>query len=151
VRHRIRIDGAEVAPASPDSLVEAEPGVCSVLAGGKSYEVRIESGHVTVDGRKFAYDVEDPRQWKRSGAGASGQSRAAIVAPMPGKIVRILAAVGDEVEAGGGIVVVEAMKMQNEMKSPVSGRVAEIHAKENDSVVAGAVLAVIDSSGTPAG
>jgi biotin carboxyl carrier protein len=63
---------------------------------------------------------------------------------MPGKVVRILVAVGDEVEAGQGIVVVEAMKMQNEMKTPRAGRVAAIQAKENDSVVAGAVLAVID-------
>ena len=68
---------------------------------------------------------------------------------MPGKVVRILVAAGDEVAAGQGIVVIEAMKMQNEMKAPRAGRVAAIQARENDSVVAGAVLAVIDP--TPVG
>jgi biotin carboxyl carrier protein len=63
---------------------------------------------------------------------------------MPGKIVRILVAVGDAVVAGQGILVVEAMKMQNELKAPRDGRVAAIEISENDSVVAGAVLAIIE-------
>jgi biotin carboxyl carrier protein len=145
----IRIDGETVSPVSHNTLVEVEPGVYSILAGGASHEVRIEAtrvdaGQVTVAKRRFDYQVDDPRQWKRSGDAAGGQGRAAILAPMPGKVVRILVAVGDEVEAGRGIVVVEAMKMQNELKSPRAGRVAAIHAGENDSVVAGAVLAIID-------
>ena len=125
-------------------LLEVEPGVYSVLADGASYEVRVDAAEVTVGSRRFAYELEDPRQWKRSGDAAAGHGRAAILAPMPGKVVRILAAAGDEVEAGQGIVVVEAMKMQNEMKAPRAGRVAAIQVKENDSVVAGAVLAIID-------
>jgi biotin carboxyl carrier protein len=63
---------------------------------------------------------------------------------MPGKVVRILAAAGEEVAAGQGIVVVEAMKMQNEMKAPRAGRVIAITVRENDSVNAGAVLATIE-------
>jgi biotin carboxyl carrier protein len=63
---------------------------------------------------------------------------------MPGKVVRILVAVGDTVTAGQGIVVVEAMKMQNEMKSPRDGRVAAIKTAPNESVNAGAVLALIE-------
>jgi biotin carboxyl carrier protein len=123
--------------------------VYSILVEGSSYEVyieatRVDAGQVTVAKRHFDYQVDDPRQWKRSGDTAGGQGRAAILAPMPGKVVRIMVALGDEVEAGQGIVVVEAMKMQNEMKAPRSGKVAAIQVKENDSVVAGAVLAVID-------
>jgi biotin carboxyl carrier protein len=140
----IRIDGEAVCPVEHNTLVEVEPGVYSILVDGSSYEVRVEAGQVTVGKRHFDYQVDDPRQWKRSGAAAGGQGRAAILAPMPGKVVRILVAVGDDVEAGQGIAIVEAMKMQNEMKAPRAGRVAAIHANENDSVVAGFVLAVID-------
>lgn len=145
----IRIDGEITEPVLPDSLVEAEPGVYSILVDGASYEVRLESGsagagEVTVGNRRFAYEIEDPRQWKRSSGSTGGQGRAQILAPMPGKIVRILVSIGAEVNAGDGIVVIEAMKMQNELKAPRAGRVAEINGKENDSVIAGAVLAVID-------
>jgi biotin carboxyl carrier protein len=145
----IRIDGEAVSPDSSNTIVEVEPGVYSILADGASHEVRVEAGQVTVGNRRFDYQIDDPRQWKRSGDAAGGQGRAAILAPMPGKVVRILVAVGDIVEAGQGIIVVEAMKMQNEMKAPRAGRVAAIHAKENDGVVAGAVLAVIDSEIDP--
>ena len=133
-------DKSETSPQN----VEVEPGVYSVLSAGRSWEVRVTADELTIDGHRFRFEVEDPRQWKRSGAGAGAQGRTAILAPMPGKIVRILVAVGDEVAAGQGIVVVEAMKMQNEMKAAKVGRVTAIEVKENDSVTAGAVLAVIE-------
>jgi biotin carboxyl carrier protein len=149
----IRIDGEPVSPVPYKTLVEVEPGVYSILVEGASHEVRLEAtrvdtGQVTVGNRRFDYEIDDPRQWKRSDDAAGGQGRAAILAPMPGKVVRILVAVGDEVEAGRGIIVVEAMKMQNEMKAPRAGRVSAIQVKENDSVVAGAVLAIIDPKST---
>lgn len=140
----IRIDGETVNPISSATIVEVEPGVYSILVDGASQEVRVDAGQVSIGNRRFDFTIDDPRQWKRSGDAAGGQGRAAILAPMPGKVVRVLVAVGDQVEAGQGIVVVEAMKMQNEMKAPRAGRVAAIQAKENDSVVAGTVLAVID-------
>jgi len=145
----IRIDGEPVDPISHATVVEVEPGVYSILVDGASHEVRVEAGqgdagNATVGKRRFDYQIDDPRQWKRSASAEGGQGRAAILAPMPGKVVRILVAVGDEVEAGQGIVVVEAMKMQNEMKAPRAGRVAAIQVKENDSVVAGAILAVVE-------
>jgi biotin carboxyl carrier protein len=142
------IDGEAVGPVPHNTLVEVEPGVYSILADGASHEVRVDAGQVTVGNRRFDYQIDDPRQWKRSDGTAGGQGRAAILAPMPGKVVRILVAVGDNVEAGQGIIVVEAMKMQNEMKAPRAGRVAAIQVKENDSVVAGAVLAVIEPAPT---
>jgi biotin carboxyl carrier protein len=126
------------------NIVETEPGVYSVLLNGASYEVRVLGDEVMVDGHVFHLASEDPRQWKRSSgaAGSAGQIR--ITASMPGKIIRVLAAAGDEVTAGQGVVVVEAMKMQNELKSPRAGRVTAIKVQENDSVTAGAVLAIIE-------
>lgn len=149
MKPRILIDGEAVSPVSYNTLVEVEPGVYSILVDGASYEARVDAGQVSVGKRRFDYQVDDPRQWKRSGGAAGAHGRAAILAPMPGKIVRILVATGDEVQEGQGIIVVEAMKMQNEMKAPRAGRVADIEVKENDSVIAGAVLAVIDPTPTP--
>lgn len=143
MKNIIRIDGEVTAPAEDAQIVETEAGVYSILIDGASYEARVESGAVTVNGRRFTFEIEDPRAWKRGGDAAGTSGRASIVAPMPGKIVRLLAKAGDEVEAGQGIIVVEAMKMQNEMKAPRAGRVAAIEVKEGDSVAAGAVLAVI--------
>ena len=141
----ILINGEPAHTIADATIVEVEPGVYSILVDGASYDVRVVAGQVTVGKRRFDYDIDDPRQWKGSDGAAGGAGRAVIVAPMPGKVVRVLVAVGDQVEAGAGIVVVEAMKMQNELKAPRSGRVSAIQAQENDSVVAGATLAVIEA------
>jgi biotin carboxyl carrier protein len=87
----------------------------------------------------------DPKRL-RSGqsAGAHHTGAAEIVSPMPGKIVRVLLRTGDKVEAGAGIIVVEAMKMQNEMKAPKAGIVISINANEGATVNAGDVLAVVE-------
>jgi biotin carboxyl carrier protein len=69
---------------------------------------------------------------------------AEILAPMPGKVVRVQTEAGASVEKGTGVVVVEAMKMQNEMKSPRAGVVVSINVKPGDTVNAGQVLAVIE-------
>jgi acetyl/propionyl-CoA carboxylase alpha subunit len=139
----VRIDGKAVPPASGD-IVETEPGVYSVLVDGASYEVRIQEHQISIGEHRFHYQIDDPRQWKRSGGAAGAHGRASIVAPMPGKVVRVLVAIDDAVVAGQGIVVVEAMKMQNELKAPRDGRVTAIHVAEHDGVNAGAVLAVIE-------
>ena len=141
---RILINGEPVEPHTSATLTETEPGVYSVLVDGASHEARVLGNEIAIAGHHFTFEVEDPRQWKRSAGPAAAHGHAIIKAPMPGKVVRILVAVGDEVVAGQGIVVVEAMKMQNELKAPRAGRVAAIEAKENDSVNAGAVLAVIE-------
>jgi biotin carboxyl carrier protein len=129
--------------SAPD-IVEVEPGVYSVIDGTTSWEVRVAGSEIAIGEHHFLFEVDDPRQWKRSRHAADTQGRASIAAAMPGKIVRVLVAVGDEVAAGQGIMVVEAMKMQNELKAPRDGRVTAIEVKENDSVNAGAVLATIE-------
>jgi biotin carboxyl carrier protein len=138
----IRINGETVALPEPD-IIEAESGVYSILIGGKSFEARVADHEITIDGRQFLFEIDDPRQWKRAARGVGAHS-GSITAAMPGKIVRILVALGDSVAAGQGILVVEAMKMQNELKSPRDGRVTAIEVKENDSVIAGALLARIE-------
>jgi biotin carboxyl carrier protein len=126
-------------------VAPAGPGRFSVLLNGRSYRVALGArGEVFVDGRRLAIEVFDPRDL-RAGAGArANQGRQEITAPMPGKIIRLLVSPGDEVEDGQGLVVVEAMKMQNEMKSPKAGRVAEVRTSENATVAAGDVLVVIE-------
>ncbi len=96
---------------------------------------------ITIGGARFAFRNRRPQAMEAFHA-RRGRShgRASITAAMPGKIVRVLVAVGEEVAAGQGILVIEAMKMQNELKSPRGGRVTAIEVKENDSVNAGALL-----------
>ena len=77
-------------------------------------------------------------------AGRAVHGRESILAPMPGKIVRLLVAPGDSVEAGQGIIVIEAMKMQNELKARRSGRVVALPVREGETVAAGAVLATFE-------
>jgi biotin carboxyl carrier protein len=116
----------------------------SVLIGGRSYSVVSANGAIRVNGRAFSIELFDPRERRGHGPGGTGEGRQDIVTPMPGKIVRVLVAVGDAVDAGQGLVVVEAMKMQNEMKSPKAGKVVEVKTKPDATVAAGEVLVVIE-------
>ena len=124
-----------------------EPGIYSVLLDGRSYDASVERTDraliVTVDGYRFEIEVRDPRRWSRGSGRADAEGRETLAAPMPGKVVRVLVAAGDAVGSGQGIVVVEAMKMQNEIKSSRSGRVLAIHAQEGATVAAGEALATI--------
>lgn len=132
------------APEREVSVEIAQPGVYSVLMDGRSYDVRVDGGVVTACGYRFEIEVRDPRRWNRQGAAGGHGGAQQVSAPMPGKVVRILVAVGDQVEAGQGIVVVEAMKMQNEMKASRPGKVASISAKIGATVAAGEILAIIE-------
>jgi biotin carboxyl carrier protein len=94
---------------------------------------------------EFSADIIDSRAWRGRKHGAvEVEGRQEILAPMPGKVVRVLAAVGDTLEAGQGLLVVEAMKMQNEIRSPKSGRVERLLVKEGQNVNAGEVLAWVE-------
>ena len=138
-----------------DELMEVDAAltardVLSVLLGGDAYEVKRERSlqgdvHMIIGSARYAVDVQDPRslRTRRSAAGTETGPRK-VTAPMPGKIVRVMVAVGDEVKAGQGIVVMEAMKMQNEMKSPKDGRVQKILVAEGSTVNPGDGLAIIE-------
>jgi biotin carboxyl carrier protein len=130
--------------------VELAPNVFSILLNGESFEVRVapaSDGKLTLQTRhnEFVAEVVDPRAWRGRRHGAvEVEGRQQIVAPMPGKVVRLLVKAGDKVEAGQGLLVVEAMKMQNEVRSPKTGTVERLLAKEGQAVNAGEVLAWID-------
>jgi biotin carboxyl carrier protein len=136
-------------PERSADVATPEPGVYSVLLDGRSYDARVERaiGHliVSVQGHRFEIEVQDPRRWSPNAASRRGGDIETVRAPMPGKVVRVLVAPGDTVEAGQGVMVVEAMKMQNEMKASRTGRVLAVAAKEGATVTAGEVLATIGS------
>jgi biotin carboxyl carrier protein len=132
---------------------ETEAGVFLLLAaGGRVYECRVNHATAPGDPREvqigdeaFRVSLIDPRRLRSArGAGAEASGRAQIVASMPGKVVRVLVEAGAEVEAGDGLVVVEAMKMQNELKSPKRGTVVEVRAAAGATVNAGDVLVVVE-------
>ncbi len=135
-------------------ILAAEPFESSVR---RSYEVAVAEqppglGRLTVhvDGRLVSASVGSTRRaWGRRGFDA-GSGRAVgpgpqpVIAPMPGKVVKVLVGSGDHVAAGQGVVVVEAMKMENELRAPRAGTVTRINVSEGSSVEAGAVLALIE-------
>jgi biotin carboxyl carrier protein len=133
-------------------LVEADAirisrGTYSILLGGRSLEVIAEESSngllLRSHGREFQVEILDPRSWRRRrGAGIELEGRQQLIAPMPGKIVRVLVAAGQQVNAGQGLLVIEAMKMQNEIRSPKSGTVEKL-AREGQTVNAGEVLAIV--------
>ena len=138
---RFRIESQEEKTAD---IRQVEPGVYSVVTGGRSYQARVEDGVVSIAGRSFRVEVLDPRRWSRERNHPEAEGRQNITAVMPGKVVRVLVAQGDQVEAGQGLIVVEAMKMQNEMKAAKAGRVATLAAVAGATVNAGEILATIE-------
>jgi len=125
---------------------QVDPQTVSILISGQSYEVRRGAEDALfLRGRRYEVSVEDPRSWRgkrRAGAGTEGPQK--LTASMPGRIVRVLAAEGEKISAGQGIAVVEAMKMQNEIKSPKEGTLKKLLAKPGMNVNAGEVLAIVE-------
>ena len=139
-----RVDGRDV---EVDAVL-ARPNVLSLRIGNKAYEVKCErvggDTHIWVGSRRFAAEVRDPRSLRSRVRAADDQGPKKLTAPMPGKVVRILVSQGAEVEAGAGVLVVEAMKMQNEVKSPKKGTIQKILVTEGAAVNAGDVLAIVE-------
>jgi len=142
---RVTLDGLVVAV----DAAEVSPNTLSILLDGQSFEITVT---LSPDGklqlhtgtREFIAEVIDPRAWSgRRHSSVEAEGRQQIVAPMPGKVVRLLVKAGEHVEAGQGLLVVEAMKMQNEIRSPKSGTVERILAQEGQPVNAGEVLCVV--------
>jgi biotin carboxyl carrier protein len=136
------------APERAAHVETPEPGMYSILLDGFSYDTSVEETPtglvVVVDGHRFEIEVRDPRRWTRGDGAAGAEGLQTVVAPMPGKIVRVLIAPGDAVETGQGLIVVEAMKMQNEIKATRAGRVLSVAVKEGATVSAGEILATIE-------
>jgi biotin carboxyl carrier protein len=141
-RYHVRIDGEE----HEVDYRETGPGFASLLLDGASYEIGLErrgqlyvlhfpAGTLEVELHEAARGA--------AGGGSKPQGPARVTAPMPGKIVRVLAAPGQDIEAGQGLVVMEAMKMENELRAPRSGRVDVVAVHEGQAVEAGVLLAVV--------
>ncbi|MGH9743049.1 MAG: biotin/lipoyl-containing protein [Candidatus Acidiferrum sp.] len=145
-RWNIILDGQ---PIQADA-VEISPNTLSLLLGGQSFEVHITqapagSFKLQIGLQEFIAEVADPRAWRGRKHGAlEAEGRQQILAPMPGKVVRLLVSAGDKVEAGQGLLVVEAMKMQNEIRSPKSGVVERLFVREGQPVNVGEVLAWVE-------
>jgi biotin carboxyl carrier protein len=143
------IDGRPV----PVDICEPMPGVLSMLVGDgdarRSYRcirtIFADEETISLIGRQHRVAVSDPRSLRahRKGPGA-GNGAVQIKSSMPGRVARVLVAPGDQVTAQQGIVVVEAMKMQNELKSPRPARVVEVRVTAGDKVAAGEILALLE-------
>ncbi|HZW36827.1 MAG: biotin/lipoyl-containing protein [Deltaproteobacteria bacterium] len=144
-RYAVTIDGTE-------HLVDAhqvQSSVWSVLYGETSFEVDVQGKDeeyevlIAGDCYKFTLMNEQRKALMRSGGkGAAG--KAMVSSPMPGKVVKLLVREGEEVKADQGVIVVEAMKMENELKCAVTGKVKEIFVKEGEVVESGAKLLLVE-------
>jgi len=129
-------------------VVELSEGAYSLMKDGRSYDVTVGATErqyrVSVGGSEFNVCLRDPREF-RNQAPLSSDSLGPmpVAAPMPGRIVKLLVREGQTVNAGQGIIVIEAMKMQNELRAPRAGTVEEIRVTENQAVNAGENLLVV--------
>jgi biotin carboxyl carrier protein len=148
-RWSCRLDGREI---EVDAVL-ARPDVLSLRIGNQAYEIKSErvgrgdqndGWHIWVGSARFACEVRDPRALLSRARAADDHGPRKLTAPMPGKVVRVLVREGDMVEAGAGVLVVEAMKMQNEIKSPKKGTIQKMLVAEGVAVNAGDVLAIVE-------
>jgi biotin carboxyl carrier protein len=122
----------------------------SLIVDNRSFEIEVDNSgdeyRVLVDGRNYHVHLVDERR-VRVGGGQSDiqlQGRQKVSVPMPGKVIAVLVSEGDSVERGQGLVIVEAMKMENEVRSPIAGEIKEIKVKPGEAVEGGAVLVVVE-------
>jgi biotin carboxyl carrier protein len=144
--YRVAVDGSEF-------LVDGKKtGLTnySLIVDNRSFEVEVDitedEYRVLVDGRNYHIDLVDERRMRLGGlqSGIQLQGRQKVSVPMPGKVIAVLVSEGDRVERGQGLVIVEAMKMENEVRCPIDGEVKEVRVKTGDALEAGAVLAVVE-------
>ena len=144
-RYVIRADGKEY-------LVDAhqvQDSVWSILYGAESFEVdvqgRDDAYEVLIGGDCYKFSLMNEQRKALIRAGGKGAAgKALVTSPMPGKVVKLLVAEGEEVQADQGVIVVEAMKMENELKSAVTGKVKEIFVQEGEVVESGAKLLLVE-------
>ncbi len=139
--YECRIDGKSV----EIDVTRVSSDILSILYEGKSYEVRRGvKDAVMIGDNSYQVQLTDPRSWRSRHRAAGGSGPQKLTATMPGKVVRVLASPGANVQAGQGVLVIEAMKMQNEVRAPREGTIASIQVKEGQAVNAGEVVAIID-------
>lgn len=131
-------------------ISQPEPDFFVLQMNNRIYRCALEksptgSTEIVINGQRIPVNVRDKKRLRGNAGGAAGTSgKISLISPMPGKVVRVLLNAGDEVTANQGVLIVEAMKMQNEVQSPKAGKVAEIRVAEGQTVNAGETLAVIE-------
>jgi biotin carboxyl carrier protein len=128
--------------ALPLALLEA--GTTLVLHGAHVHRVTHANGRLLVNGKEVQLRLADPRDRRRSANGNSDSGRRDIKAAMPGKVMKILVELGQSVEPAGGLLILEAMKMQNEVRASGNGRVAAIRVAVGETVASGQVLVTLE-------
>ena len=130
------------------SIIEVESGVFSVLLGLRSFTVHVApngSGlEVWVGTARRRISLADARDRSGKPKKSSAAGPLEVRAQMPGRVIKVLVSPGESVQTGQGLIVVEAMKMQNEMKSPKEGVIGKIHIREGATVAAGETLMVVE-------
>ena len=133
-------------------LMHNDEGVFSILQNGKSYNIELVSTekpkHYTAYTLYNTYDVEvidaESRYQRNRGAGSLAGSGKQVSSPMPGKVVKVLVSEGDPVKKGDTVVIISAMKMESEYKSPADGIVSKVHVHEQETIDSNQVLIEID-------
>ncbi|WLT33271.1 biotin/lipoyl-containing protein [Geothrix sp. PMB-07] len=139
--------------SQPIDILELEPGCYSILLEGRSVEVRLDAAKspdpeahayraMLYDG-SYEFALVDPRRALLAGSGGAGAGGGVLSSPMPGKIVKLLVKPGDAVQEGQTLLVMEAMKMQNELKTSATGIVSIVHVQEGDTVETGTALITV--------
>lgn len=143
-RYTVSLDGRAIEV----DVQETGRDFLSLLIDGRSYEVGLErrgSGYtVVLEDDVVPVELADAARSATAVAKKAGSGPARVTAPMPGKIVRVMVAPGEDVAQGQGLVVMEAMKMENELRSPRAGRVRESPVREGQAVEMGALLVVVE-------
>ena len=122
----------------------------SLIVDNRSFEIEVDNTEdeyrVLVDGRNYHVNLVDERRMRVGGAqsGLQLQGRQKVSVPMAGKVIAVLVSESDLVEKGQELIIVEAMKMENEVRSPIAGEVKEIKVKAGDAVEGGALLAIVE-------
>lgn len=144
--YRVLLDGKPVAA----DAVQVAPNTISILLEGQSFEIHVSPGpsgtlKLQCGSQEFAAEVIDSRAWQgRKHGTVEMEGRQAVTALMSGKVVKVLVRVGSEVAAEQGVLVVEAMKMQNEIRSPKTGRIERLLVEEGQTVNSGDILAWVE-------
>ncbi|NKB87334.1 MAG: acetyl-CoA carboxylase biotin carboxyl carrier protein subunit [Acidobacteria bacterium] len=161
VRFRVRRgdEGLEMARLDAEGNAETinidwrtpEPGVYSLLIDGRSYDVHVDEDardpeqlEVHLLSRALTLRASDARKRRTSRDSDGPDGPVQVTAPMPGRVVKLLAPEGTAVTRGDGMIVLEAMKMENELKAPRDGVVASVRVEEGQGVEGGALLATIE-------
>jgi biotin carboxyl carrier protein len=143
------VDARRVDEAAISMLVQLEGGAGASRSVDAAFASKTAADEfdVHLDGLTVPVRIRPAGSFgrqKKGGPGAHASGPQRVVAPMPGKVVRVLVKPGDEVKARQGLVVVEAMKMENELRAARDGRVRDVSVHEGQSVDAGAVLLVVE-------